>query len=260
MYGIYHIYHNQSLIYVGKTTDFYIRLKNHKALQPWGNEITHVELAECQNKIDMDLYEKYYINKLRPKYNIAMVYGEFPTFKIEELIFKRVGFLEFINLNKSKTTNTKVKVNIYEKRSNEINELIKKHTRIHEGEIIDFLNSQTNLYYWYNSLNKKITFLEVKNAEIFKDYLKGIKNGDCELVDGNYEFYFKNSEEMFREAKQRCVSLVLTYYVIYARKISDGFVCVTLTSGAKLNMETKDVTLFVDKSVLDRYFSKYFSY
>lgn len=33
----------------------YTRLRNHMALQPWGNQITHIEVAECKNKIDMDI-------------------------------------------------------------------------------------------------------------------------------------------------------------------------------------------------------------
>ncbi|MBI6874652.1 GIY-YIG nuclease family protein [Clostridium aciditolerans] len=76
MYWVYKIFDkNMVLLYVGKTADFLNRPKAHYN-DPWGNEIDEIILAKCKSKTDMDIYETYYINKLKPKYNRAKVMDE----------------------------------------------------------------------------------------------------------------------------------------------------------------------------------------
>ena len=128
MYGIYSIYNNNTLIYIGKTNNFYTRLKTHMAQQPWRNEITHISIAQCKTKVDMDLYEKYYINKLNPKYNKAIVYNEMPTFAVEELNFDKFELNEFLNMNKSHVSKDDNINKSYEKYKQEIQNLL--HTSV----------------------------------------------------------------------------------------------------------------------------------
>lgn len=259
MYGIYNIYNNNDLIYVGKTNNFYTRLRNHMALQPWKNEITHIAIAECKNKIDMDLYEKYYINKLNPKYNKAIVYNESPTFEIEGLDFKKFELNEFLKINNQKIGKVKNNIGVYEKRKKEVHEILKNSIEIKEGEKVDFLKSSYNLYHWSNSLKTEINFLEVKCDNLFfRELLQDIKNNKCELIDNEYEFKFKNREDIFRNAQQYSVSLKIDSYIIGEKRISKGFCIVNLTSGMCLDTKTKDVTIHIDKCMIDEYFCKYF--
>lgn len=158
MYGIYNIYNNNNLLYVGKTNNFHTRLRNHMALQPWKNEITHISIAKCKNKIDMDIYEIYYINKLNPKYNKAIVYNESPTFEIKELSFKKFELTKFLNTSNSKKSKVKDHIGVNEKRKYEIEELLSKSIEINQGEKIDFLNSSSTLYHWSNSSKTEFNF------------------------------------------------------------------------------------------------------
>jgi hypothetical protein len=98
------------------------------AQQPWRNEITHISIAQCKTKVDMDLYEKYYINKLNPKYNKAIVYNEMPTFAVEELNFDKFELNEFLNMNKSHVSKDDNINKSYEKYKQEIQNLL--HTSV----------------------------------------------------------------------------------------------------------------------------------
>lgn len=227
MYGIYIIYSSNDLIYIGKTKNFYKRIKNHIASQSWGKDITHIEIAQCKNKLDMDLYEKYYINKLKPKYNKAIVYDEAPSFKIQKLNFKKITLEEFINEYKPAASETKDYISLYEKRKNEINELLKKSKEIKEGKKIDFLNSDYTTYHWKSSSENEIIFLsivgETPGIEFFKELIGNIKNEECTLIDGYYIFKFKNREYLFDNYKQYDVFLKLKNYFFYEKGIRSGF-------------------------------------
>lgn len=261
MYGIYNIYNNNNLIYIGKTNNFYTRLRNHMAIQPWKNEITHIAIAECKNKIDMDLYEKYYINKLNPKYNKAIVYNESPTFEIKELNFKKFELTEFLNASETKKVKVKNHTNVNEKHKYEIDEMLKTSIEINEGEKVDFFNSSYTLYHWINPLKTEINFLQVEcDSTFFKGLLKDIKNGKCELIDNNYKFIFKNREDIFKNSKRYSISLIIDSYTIGKKRISKGFCGVNLTSGMRLDIKTKDVILYINKHMLDEYFYKYFKF
>lgn len=261
MYGIYNIYNNTKLIYTGKTNNFLTRLKTHVSLQPWRNEITHIAIAECKTKVDMDLYEKYYINKLKPKYNKAIVYNETPTFAVEELIFKKFSLKEFFDRNKPKTQkNNDINKN-YEKYKKEINDLIKTSIKINKDEKIDFLNSTNVLYYWNDSLNTNIYFLQVEGDLIFfKEILKGIKNNICMEFEDKYVFIYKNREDIFENSDLYHLGLTINNYSISQKRISKGFSGVNFVYGIKLDPKTKDVKISINKYMLNEYFSKYFIY
>ena len=260
MYGIYNIFNNDELIYIGKTINFQSRLRNHMSTKTWKNEITHISIAECKNKIDMDIYEKYYINKLNPKYNKAIVYGEQPTFEIDELNFKVFGVNEFFKTDNSKNTEPKNKsIGVYKQRRNKINELIKNSTEIAEGEKVDFLNTTNLNFYWYNSNKTEITFLKVNcDIEIFKSLLLDIKNGKCESTEYKYKFIIKNNENICNDYKRYSISFGISGYMICDKiKSSDVSVGTNITTEIIL-YENKDVGVHIWKNSLND-FLKYFT-
>jgi len=252
MYGIYSIYNNDTLIYIGKTINFYTRLKTHMAQQPWRNEITHISIAKCKTKVDMDLYEKYYINKLNPKYNKAIVYNEIPTFAVEELNFKKFTLETFLKINEPKNLKNSNINKSYEKRKQEISELLKTSVEIKEGTKIDFLNSNNILYHWWNALKADISFLHTDgDIEFFEHILKGVK-------ENKYEFVFKNREEIFRNSDLYSLGLKIDSYSISNKRISKGFTGINFILGMHLNKRTKDVTVKVNKDMIEEYFINIF--
>ena len=261
MYGIYKIYNNDSLIYIGKTNNFHTRLKTHMSQQPWNNEVTHIAIAECKTKVDMDLYEKYYINKLNPKYNKAIVYNETPTFAVEELNFVEFTLEKFLGINKSKVPKSDNINKSYEKRRQEIDTMLRTSIKIREQEKINFFNSSHILYHWFNSSKTNIDFLHVEGDVIFfKEILEGIKNNVCEELEDKYVFEFRNREEIFKNSKLYHLGFKIDHYSISEKRISKGFSGVNFVSGMKLNPKTKDVEVSINKYMIDEYFSKYFIY
>jgi len=254
MYGIYNIYSNGKLIYIGKTINFYTRLKTHISQQPWSNEITHISVAKCKTKVDMDLYEKYYINKLNPKYNKAIVYNETPTFSVEELNFQSFTLEKFLKINEPKNLRNSNVNKSYEKRKLEISEFLKTSVEIKDGIKIDFSNSNNTLYHWWNTLKTDINFLHIDgDIQFFKQILKGVK-------ENKYEFIFENSEEIFRNLDLYSLGLRIDSYSISNKRISKGFTGVNFILGMNMNPRTKDVTVRVNRYMLEEYFDKYFIY
>lgn len=105
MYYVYKFYNKKGeLIYVGKTINIDSRIIAHISEENWKKtEIYKIECALTNSKTDMDIYEMYYINLLKPKYNIAMVNDDKPTFYLPELNFAEYDKSEIINNNEYKT-------------------------------------------------------------------------------------------------------------------------------------------------------------
>lgn len=75
------------VIYIGQTTLPKLRFQQHMATQPWWNEVKRINIAQCVNGVDMCIYEIYYINTFKPKYNISLVRDSKPTMTLPELDF-----------------------------------------------------------------------------------------------------------------------------------------------------------------------------
>lgn len=259
MYGIYKIYNYDSLIYIGKTTDFHRRLKNHLSQQPWNKEITHIEIAECKTKIDMDLCEKYYINKLNPKYNRAIVYNEIPTFAVEELEFKRFELEEFLNINKDNNSKLNNINRSYERRKQEISDLLKISTEIKVNEKVNFMKSDNNLYHFTNPLKTDISFLNIRgDLEFFKYILNGIRNNNCKIREDKYIFVFEDREDIFRNSNLYSLGFEIDNYSISEKRISKGYTGINFISGITFNPKTKNVEVHIHRYVFEEYFYKYF--
>lgn len=67
---------NKEVLYVGQTRNMKLRMAQHFGSQreKWKSEVVKIEYMNCYNEVDMNIYEIYLINKLKPKYNKSFVY------------------------------------------------------------------------------------------------------------------------------------------------------------------------------------------
>ena len=96
-YQLYIIYYGEKIVYLGKTTQALDRkLCGHFSKAPLeqqldAQKITRIEYAEFNNEADMLLYETYFINKLKPEFNI--------TGKVEDLLTITLPPIAFTEYN-----------------------------------------------------------------------------------------------------------------------------------------------------------------
>ena len=85
---------NDNIIYIGKTKNIYRRISQHFSdgghlSQECYDSTVSVEFATLKSHIDMDIYEMYLIDKIRPKYNTEFIYDEPKSeIKLEDLLFR----------------------------------------------------------------------------------------------------------------------------------------------------------------------------
>lgn len=81
----------QHILYIGKTLSFKQRMSQHFAkgeIEAEGNswkktiDKTSIQVFNCQNATDLEIYETYFINKYKPKFNKDKVYGCIPSFDL----------------------------------------------------------------------------------------------------------------------------------------------------------------------------------
>lgn len=67
---VYIVYNcDNEVIYVGQSINIDSRIANHIENTAWWNEVTIVIIAEVEEPVRLDDYERYYIQKYNPKYN-----------------------------------------------------------------------------------------------------------------------------------------------------------------------------------------------
>lgn len=89
-FTVYFLYNNsKNLLYIGKSISLKNRLMSHfsKALlelEPWRKEVDkeNIVIYQCNNDADLDIYETYFINKYRPKYNKDKMFTTSTTFEL----------------------------------------------------------------------------------------------------------------------------------------------------------------------------------
>lgn len=91
---IYKFISNRGVIYVGKTIDSNTRFAHHLD-KNWINEVVEVEYVELYNRSDMDIYELYYIDKYKPKYNKICNRESTFSYTLPELKWKKESAKEF---------------------------------------------------------------------------------------------------------------------------------------------------------------------
>jgi len=65
--GIYFLFEDSIVVYIGKSDDLFRRLHKHNIYDE--TKITSVGILPIVNKFEMDIAEMLYIHKLKPKYN-----------------------------------------------------------------------------------------------------------------------------------------------------------------------------------------------
>lgn len=110
-YYVYRFITKGEVVYVGQTQDVYKRFKTHFCKSGHlPNEcldnVDYVEYAEVNTHAEMDIYEIYYIDMFKPKYNQYFKYNlkEKITFKLPELIWNKA--------TKEEIRKTKIKTDI----------------------------------------------------------------------------------------------------------------------------------------------------
>ena len=99
-YYIYkHLNKENEVIYVGQTKDMDDRQGSHKNSSDWAKEIKRIEFTEVSDSMIMDIYEKYYISKLTPKYNKKDIDCKYSDFFVS---MKELEFKEYIKQKKGK--------------------------------------------------------------------------------------------------------------------------------------------------------------
>lgn len=186
MFYIYIFFNNKEILYIGKTINIYSRFNDHKSSKNWFKQVTHIALANCNTKLDMDIYEIYYINKLKPKYNINSVYNETPTFHIEDLTFITLSITEFYK-KFSSSYNKKNKPKNYKLL---FEETLKDSIDITASNL-SLLDIKSNKFHWYIN-EDTIRSINITNYSFLKTVLVYILNNDIDL---NKEFIFKFKKE-----------------------------------------------------------------
>lgn len=74
-------------LYVGQTIRLKSRFNQHRQDKEWWNEVDKIEYAIVERDFLTDLYEIYYINKIKGKYNARDVKITYNRFDYPELIF-----------------------------------------------------------------------------------------------------------------------------------------------------------------------------
>jgi excinuclease UvrABC nuclease subunit len=77
-------------IYVGKTKQkLSIRMSTHNHLpNDCYNNVDKIYFGKVESEADMAIYEAYYINKYKPRYNTMLKYGDKLNIKLPDLDFK----------------------------------------------------------------------------------------------------------------------------------------------------------------------------
>lgn len=80
------------VIYVGLTSRPLKRRVKEHSVEQLQSETDHIDFALVDSEVDMRMYELYYINKYRPKFNKRDLYFDGNNLKLPELTF--VPYLE----------------------------------------------------------------------------------------------------------------------------------------------------------------------
>ena len=92
---------NNEVVYIGKTKNIHQRITQHlgeKDSVLWKASIDKIMIADVETEIDLDLYETYLINTLKPKYNSSKLYKGKSRLNFDELKFYE--YKRRVDLNK----------------------------------------------------------------------------------------------------------------------------------------------------------------
>jgi len=90
MWCVYRIYYKSKIVYVGRTNNIEKRISQHMLNGKLINilKVSKVEFAELETESDMNLYELYYILKLKPDLNTKDFAKDELTIELPDLPFR----------------------------------------------------------------------------------------------------------------------------------------------------------------------------
>ena len=87
---VYRIYYHNEIVYVGRTSNMERRMGEHfRGGKIDIDRVSKIEFAETETEADMNLYELYYILKLKPVLNDKDTAKDQLTIQLPELKFKQ---------------------------------------------------------------------------------------------------------------------------------------------------------------------------
>lgn len=201
MYYIYLYYCNKNLLYIGKTVNSKQRFKAHKSSSHWFKEATHIHIGKCATRADMNIYEIYYINKLKPKYNISSVTNSTPSFMLPELNFKVYTITEFME-----------NIDLQNKQHPSSN-LILEYENILLNSIditnntLSILDAKNNKFHW--SIDKHIIrCIKITNLSLLQDLLNYILKHNLNL--NNPLIFYGSYFNRLNKDNNLCISVAFT--------------------------------------------------
>ena len=198
--GIYRFRNiKNEIVYVGKSSNIYNRIKQHFSGGDLPAECYQqtvaVEYCNLNNELSAEIYETYYINKYKCKYNTAKVYDSDVVIELPELNWQSISnliqdnntvsydnseFLELLNkaivdyYNKTKELNRTIhKMESYENN-------LEKHPHTEGVSKLLSIDDIINLYKKYEIDNTYFTSV--------------IKNGITDDIISDFEIYKTNNE------------------------------------------------------------------
>lgn len=150
---------NNEIIYIGKTVELKIRLRTHfyYNCEDWKKEVCYIEYSKLKDGATMSIYEIYYIDRYKPKYNKSDKYlNTYSHILLEDLIFQRINVDNLFDIIDDNTDYNNIDINIFDKESlynryvfyiSKNNEFIKSNKSILEKKDADFIIKKIhNLY------------------------------------------------------------------------------------------------------------------
>lgn len=103
LYYVYRFLDKENItLYIGQSRQYSLetRVNQHRTSQSWFNEVEKVEFIYCMDRLEMDLFERFYISKFRPKYNISNSGYKIPRIKCYHEEWKELEEFKNITINK----------------------------------------------------------------------------------------------------------------------------------------------------------------
>lgn len=179
----------EEIIYIGKAKDLKNRLKTHTHLpKECYEERNSIEYIEFNTEDDIDLAERYFITKLKPKYN-TLLKDKDVTINIEKLdlcTWKKLSNVNNINYLKALRLNNEI--NILNKKIEEINLKIVTFSELY-NEDIDSEIIKTKIDTLEKEKGKLENRLHTFKLSLLKENI-GVKNFN-KLSNTQIELYLK---------------------------------------------------------------------
>ena len=81
--GIYRLYKNDEIVYIGKSVDIKVRMITHRKEK----DVDYFDFTILNNESDKNIYELYYIDKYKPLYNKDCMENDTSTIELKDLTF-----------------------------------------------------------------------------------------------------------------------------------------------------------------------------